>query len=217
MINFSCYLLLGEFDKVLETFMPNYDIPGYASSLSTVSVTFSEIIIDIAERKISVHCNITQSYDLVRNFIDGNGVTIIATTDLPTSSPQGRQEWEITGTGTIAVLQQLVWPLFCKYGILCRNLHMAQMCNWKMFFKSETEQNSQNSVFLKQHCIPVQNFVHSVDLSTSENCLPWGFDKIAFRMPTFMEVLLKILWHQRHIQNSVKHVWWSVFVKLMNN
>ena len=89
--------------------MPSFDIPQYASALSEVSVLFSKIVVDISEQKISVHCNITQKYDLVKNLIDGNGLVIIATADLPTSSPQGRQEWEITGKGTTTVLQQLVW------------------------------------------------------------------------------------------------------------
>lgn len=94
--------------RVLQTFMPSYDIPQQASALSGVSVIFSKIIIDVSEQKLSVHCNITQKFDLVKNFIDGNGMTIIATTDLPTSSPQGHEEWKITGEGTTTVLQQLV-------------------------------------------------------------------------------------------------------------
>ena len=88
--------------------MPSYDIPQQASALSAVSVVFSKMTIDIFEQKLSVHCNITQKFDLVKNFIDGNGMTIIATTDLPTSLPQGRKEWEISGKGTTTVLQQLV-------------------------------------------------------------------------------------------------------------
>ena len=94
--------------RVLQTFMPSYDIPQQASALSGVSVIFSKIIIDVSEQKLSVHCNITQRFDLIKSFIDGNGMTIIATTDLPTSSPQGREEWKITGEGTTTVLQQLV-------------------------------------------------------------------------------------------------------------
>ena len=88
--------------------MPSYDIPQQASALSTVLVIFSKMIIDVSEQKLSVHCNITQKFDLVKNFIDGNGLTIIATADLPTSSSQGPEEWEITGKGTTTVLQQLV-------------------------------------------------------------------------------------------------------------
>ena len=150
MIDFSCYLLLGELDKVLKTFIPNYDIPGYASSLTTVSVIFSKIIIEITERKISVHCNITQPYDLVRNFIDGNGVTIIAATDMPTSPPQGRQEWEITGTGTIAVLQQLVWLCFVNM-VYFAEIRKCRRCAIRKC-----------SVFLKQHRTVIQNYVHSI-------------------------------------------------------
>ena len=88
--------------------MPSYDIPQLASVLSAVSVVFSKMTIDISEKKISVHCNITEKFDLVQNFINGKGITIIATADLPTSLPQERQEWEITGTGTTTILEQLV-------------------------------------------------------------------------------------------------------------
>lgn len=110
---------LGHLEKIVKAFLPRHTLNTQSSSgLDNAEVTFHKLEIHQDSSKIQLHCNITQDFYLVQNVVNGNGMTIILEADLarPEETPL-----EIKGTGTTAILEQLVRTVFEIY--LFRYVH----------------------------------------------------------------------------------------------
>ena len=97
----------------MRAFLPRHTLNTQSSAgLERAEVAFYKLEIHQDSSKIQLHCNITEDFYLVQNVVNGNGFTIILEADL--ARPQ-ETLLEIKGTGTTAILEQLVRLVFKMY------------------------------------------------------------------------------------------------------
>ena len=104
---------LGRLEKIVNAFLPRHTLNiQFSSGLERAEVAFHKLEIHQDTLKIQLHCNITEDFYLVQNVVNGNGISIILEADL--ARPQ-ETLLEIKGTGTTAILEQLVRLVFEIY------------------------------------------------------------------------------------------------------
>ena len=97
----------------MNAFLPRHTLNiQFSSGLERAEVAFHKLEIHQDTSKIQLHCNITEDFYLVQNVVNGNGISIILEADL--ARPQ-ETLLEIKGTGTTAILEQLVRLVFEIY------------------------------------------------------------------------------------------------------